>query len=167
MKLHAKTALTMAIAVIAAPVLAQPSHSNAGGRHSAQQSQNCHELRAQRQSQQPGSQRARGGQAQDRHYYNGRWVISTEWQRHSSERSRWETNNRRNHGRRNGSNSSSLLSGVIGFALGAAIVGSQQQAQHAQSADSSWDNRCAAKYRSYDRSSRTYLGYDGARHYCQ
>lgn len=104
-------------------------------------------------------------QPQNRHYYNGQWVDSAEWQRHDSERNRWA--NRQPRRSRNDNGVATLASGIIGFALGAAIVGSQQQAQHAQSADSDWDNRCAARYRSYDRSSRTYLGYDGARHYCQ
>jgi hypothetical protein len=59
------------------------------------------------------------------------------------------------------------MAGILGFALGAAIVGSQQQAQHARTADQKWDDYCAKKHRSYDRHSRTYLGSDGLRHYCQ
>ena len=121
-----------------------------------------------RQQSQPNRDRGRNTQSQNRHYYNGQWVDFNEWQRHSSERDRWASQNRQRRGAHYESNgSSSLLSGIIGFALGAAIVGSQEQAQHAETADPSWDNQCAAKYRSYDRNSRTYLGYDGARHYCQ
>lgn len=115
-------------------------------------------------SQQPQAQN-RAAQRQDQHYYNGRWVDSTEWQSHSAERDRWTSRNQQR--QRQGSDGSDLLSGIIGFALGAAIVGSQQQVQHAQTANDSWDRQCEAKYRSYDRNSRTYLGYDGNRHYCQ
>jgi hypothetical protein len=99
-----------------------------------------------------------------RYYYNGRWVDQNEWQRHSAERDRWTRNYQR---RRHNDDNSALLAGVLGFALGAAIVGSQQQAEHARTADQSWDAYCARKYRSYDRRSRTYLGRDGLRHYCE
>lgn len=104
-----------------------------------------------------------GQQQAGNHYYNGRWVDDREWGRHGHEQDRW-ANRRRDH---DNSGSSALLGGIIGFALGAAIVGSQQQADHARGADQSWDSYCAKKYRSYDRSSRTYMGYDGVRHYCQ
>jgi len=100
----------------------------------------------------------------DRYYYNGRWVDQNEWRRHGAERDRWARNYQR---RRGHDDSSAVIAGILGFALGAAIVGSQQQAEHARTADQSWDARCAKKYRSYDRHSRTYLGHDGLRHYCQ
>jgi hypothetical protein len=111
----------------------------------------------------------RGGQSAQNYYYNGRWVGPDEWQRRSSERDRWAQNYQRrgNRDRRDSNDSSALIAGIIGFALGAAIVGSQQQAEHARTADQSWDSYCAKKYRSYDRRSRTYLGTDGVRHYCQ
>lgn len=112
-------------------------------------------------------QQMQGGQ----YYYNGRWVNSQEWQRHNSERDRWARNYDRRRGHRDhgddNDTSTALVAGIIGFALGAAIVGSQQQAEHARTADSSWDAYCARKYRSYDRHSRTYMGVDGVRHYCQ
>jgi hypothetical protein len=106
----------------------------------------------------------RGRQAEN-HYYNGRWVDDHEWQRHGRDRDRWERHHRRSERRDNGS--SALVGGIIGFALGAAIVGSQQQAERAKMADESWDDRCAKKYRSYDAASKTYMGYDGVRHYCR
>jgi hypothetical protein len=112
------------------------------------------------QRQGPQYQSQPGGQ----YYYNGRWVDQNEWQRHGSERDRWAQNYQRRKGR---DDSGALVAGILGFALGAAIVGSQQQAQHARSADQSWDIYCAKKYHSYDRHSRTFLGKDGLRHYCQ
>lgn len=102
----------------------------------------------------------------DRYYYNGRWVDAGEWQRHGRERDRWARNYQRRH-HRDDRDSSALVAGILGFALGAAIVGSAQQAEKARTADQSWDDYCARKYRSYDRHSRTYLGVDGLRHYCQ
>lgn len=104
-----------------------------------------------------------GGQ----YYYNGRWVDSGEWRRHSSERDRWARNYQHRHHDRDRDNSAAIVAGIIGFALGAAIVGSQQQAEHARTADRSWDDYCARKYRSYDPRSRTYMGADGLRRYCQ
>jgi hypothetical protein len=109
---------------------------------------------------QPGPQQ-QGGQ----YYYNGRWVDQNEWRRHGSERDRWAHNYQQK--RRSHDDTNALVAGILGFALGAAIVGSQQQAEHARTADQSWDAYCAKKYRSYDRHSRTYLGKDGLRHYCQ
>ncbi len=103
----------------------------------------------------------------DRYYYNGRWVDAQEWSRHERERERWAQDYQRRRGHRDSDDSTALIAGILGFALGAAIVGSADQANKAQGADSSWDAYCARKYRSYDRRSRTYLGYDGLRHYCQ
>lgn len=118
---------------------------------------------------QPGPHRDRGPQQLQQqqgghYYYNGRWVDQNEWQRHGSERDRWAHNYQRRRGR---NDTNALVAGILGFALGAAIVGSQQQAEHARTADQSWDAYCAKKYHSYDRHSRTYLGRDGLRHYCQ
>lgn len=121
-----------------------------------------------------GKERGRGhndarqsAQRAQNYYYNGRWVGADEWQRRSSERDRWAQTYQRRRGDRDSNDSSAIIAGIIGFALGAAIVGSQQQAEHARTADQSWDSYCAKKYRSYDRRSRTYMGYDGLRHYCQ
>ena len=86
----------------------------------------------------------------------------------SPERERWaNTYQRRHRDRDRNDDSSAIIAGIIGFALGAAIVGSQQQAERARTADESFDAYCARKYRSYDRRSRTYMGSDGLRHYCQ
>ncbi len=58
---------------------------------------------------------------------------------------------------------------MIGFALGAAILGSQADANRAYGRrdDRSHVAYCARKYRSYDPRSDTYLGRDGYRHYCR
>ncbi len=100
------------------------------------------------------------------YYYNGRWIDQSDWQNRGDERARWARNHERRHGRRDHHDSSSLAAGIIGFALGAAIVGSQQDVDKARRADRRWDDICARRYRSYDRFSRTYLGRDGLRHYC-
>jgi hypothetical protein len=126
---------------------------------------------------QPGPRDHRGGQYPPppqyqgaaeggRYYYNGRWIDQNEWRRHNAERDRWAHNYQRRRGQRD-DNSAALVAGIIGFALGAAIVGSQQQAERARTANQSFDAYCARKYRSYDARSRTYLGVDGLRHYCQ
>lgn len=107
-----------------------------------------------------------GAQGGERYYYNGRWVDGNEWSRHHDERQRWANNYQRRAPNRN-DDSTALIAGIIGFALGAAIVGSQQDAERARTADASFDRNCARKYRSYDRSSRTYMGLDGLRHYCR
>ncbi|MFN3521121.1 MAG: BA14K family protein [Phenylobacterium sp.] len=102
------------------------------------------------------------------YYYDGRWVDHDEWRRHEAERERWaRAYHRRRPDRRDDDGSAALVAGIIGFALGAAIVGSMEQAEHARTADESWDDYCRRKYRSYDPRSRTYLGYDGLRHYCR
>jgi hypothetical protein len=53
--------------------------------------------------------------------------------------------------------------------LGAAIADSQAHRTYAHDhlADRPWLERCEARYRSFDRASGTFLGYDGKRHYCQ
>lgn len=63
-----------------------------------------------------------------------------------------------------------LIIGVIlGFALGAAVVDSQEQQNYANSRlnDPAWIAYCARRYRSFDPYTGTYLGYDGLRHYCR
>jgi hypothetical protein len=77
---------------------------------------------------------------------------------------------RRHHRHENDNNATvGLVAGVIlGFVLGAAITDSQDHQTHAQSklSDEAWLDACARRYRSFDRQSGTYLGYDGLRHYC-
>lgn len=65
--------------------------------------------------------------------------------------------------------SDAIIAGVLGFVLGAAIAGSQQEQQAVRSRleDPNWIAYCARKYRSFDPNSGTYLGYDGLRHYCR
>ena len=63
-----------------------------------------------------------------------------------------------------------IVAGVIlGFALGAAVVDSQQQQAYATSRlnDPGWIAYCARRYASFDPYTGTYLGYDGLRHYCR
>jgi hypothetical protein len=57
---------------------------------------------------------------------------------------------------------------ILGFVLGAAITDSQQRQTYAQSrlTNDAWLEECARRFRSFDRDSGTYLGYDGLRHYC-
>lgn len=67
---------------------------------------------------------------------------------------------------------------IIGLALGAIIIGSQQN-RHDRTydnnyyrdddrRDSNWEHirRCERRYRSYDRYSDTFIGRDGRRYYC-
>lgn len=101
-----------------------------------------------------------------KHYYNGRWIAQDEWQQRGNERERWARTHQQRYGHNDNNDGTALMAGIIGFALGAAIVGSQQEVEQARSIDPMWDNACSRRYRSYDRNSRTYLGYDGLRHYC-
>ena len=62
---------------------------------------------------------------------------------------------------------------ILGFALGAIIVGSQQNRRsydydRYDSRDATWDHirRCEARYRSYDRRTDTFIGRDGREYYC-
>ncbi|MDX6806865.1 BA14K family protein [Terrihabitans rhizophilus] len=67
-------------------------------------------------------------------------------------------NNRRYYGYRRGNDGVAIAAGVLGLAAGAAIASSANAgSSHAY---------CESRFRSYDRRSRTYLGYDGRRHSC-
>jgi len=81
-------------------------------------------------------------------------------QRHPGQRRDWN---------RQDDNSGAMVAGILGFVLGAAIAGSQQdQARaHTRLSDKQWVASCARKYRSFDASSGTYFGSDGLRHYCR
>ncbi len=62
-----------------------------------------------------------------------------------------------------------LAAGILGFALGAAVIGSQNDRTYYDSrrGDRSWIASCQRRYRSFDPSSGTYLGNDGYRRYCR
>jgi len=57
---------------------------------------------------------------------------------------------------------------ILGFMLGAAIVGSNSDRDYynAHRNDRGWRNRCRASYRGFDYRTGTYVGPDGYRHYC-
>ncbi|WP_374571506.1 BA14K family protein [Phenylobacterium sp.] len=65
--------------------------------------------------------------------------------------------------------SDAVIAGILGFALGAAIAGTQEQKADVAGRldDPDWIAYCARKYSSFDPRSGTYLGYDGLRHYCR
>lgn len=62
-----------------------------------------------------------------------------------------------------------IAGAILGFALGAAIQGSQSDYDHYYSNrdNRSWRARCAARYRSFDWRTGTYLSRDGYRRYCR
>lgn len=62
-----------------------------------------------------------------------------------------------------------IIGMILGFALGAAVVDSQEQQDYATSRlnDPGWIAYCARRYRSFDPYTGTYLGNDGLRHYCR
>jgi hypothetical protein len=165
-KLQTVTAAAAIGLVLAGSALAQPGpYDQRGNPHDqANPRGNPHDQSYPRGPQGRGP--VQGAQSGGQYYYNGRWVDAGEWQRHSSERDSWAHNYQHRRGD-HGDDTSAIIAGIIGFALGAAIVGSQQQAEKARTADESWDAYCARKYRTYDRHSRTYMGVDGLRHYCQ
>lgn len=108
-----------------------------------------------------------------REQQNDRWDDRQQpppnWDRNEwSLRQRWL----RQHGRDDDDHDSAagLIVGVIlGFALGAAVVDSQEQQTYATSRlnDPGWIAYCARRYRSFDPYTGTYLGADGLRHYCR
>ncbi len=99
-----------------------------------------------------------------RYYYNGRWVDQNRWE--ARREREWRRNQYRRY--RNNDSSDALAAGIIGFALGAAILGSQNDASRAYSyrGDRGHVARCRARYRSYDPGSDTYMSNDGYRRYC-
>jgi hypothetical protein len=114
---------------------------------------------------QPYGYGAPGYYGPSRYYYNGRWVDQRRWE---AQREReWRSNRYRRYRDRDNSGDA-LAAGIIGFALGAAILGSQNDASRAYGyrSDSAHVASCRARYRSYDAASNTFLGNDGYRHYC-
>jgi hypothetical protein len=102
----------------------------------------------------------------------------TRWDRRSGpppgwDRDRWNYRRTwlRRHGHRDDDdNVAGLIMGaILGFALGAAVVDSQERQDYADSRlnDPGWIAYCARKYRSFDPYTGTYLGSDGLRHYCR
>ncbi len=75
----------------------------------------------------------------------------------------------RNYGRVRRDNDSAVAAGFLGFLLGAAIMGSNNDRDYANTRlnDQSWTSNCSRRYRSFDMRSGTYLGNDGYRHYCR
>lgn len=72
--------------------------------------------------------------------------------------------------RRRDDDTGALIAGaILGFVLGAAVTGSQNDYDHYYSRrdDRDWRARCAARYRSFDWRSGTYLSRDGYRRYCR
>lgn len=130
---------------------------------------------------QPAVTRAGDGQF-TRVQYRGGGCYPGEYPRDCRERLRWEQrrgysgryeyrDGRYHERRRDNDNAAgaAIVGGIIGFALGAAIAGSQNDRsyydQHRN--DRSWQQRCRARYRSFDAASGTYLHNDGNRRYCR
>jgi hypothetical protein len=103
--------------------------------------------------------------SQERYYYNGQWVDQNSWQ---AQRDREFQRNRRARDYNNRSGNDATAAAIIGFALGAAILGTQADARtsYGYAQDRNHGRMCARKYRGYDMRSNTYLGRDGYRHYC-
>ncbi len=113
---------------------------------------------------QPYGYGAPGYYGPSRYYYNGAWVDQQRWE--SRREREWRSNRYRRY--RNNDNGDALAAGIIGFALGAAILGSQNDASRAYGyrSDRQHVASCRARYRSYDPASNTFLGNDGYRRYC-
>ncbi len=63
-----------------------------------------------------------------------------------------------------------ILAGAGGFVLGALVAGSRHQPRRVIYVEDSWDShvsRCFARYRTYDPSTDTFVGYDGYEHRCR
>jgi hypothetical protein len=103
-----------------------------------------------------------------------------EYPRDCRERLRWERRHGRGYEWRDGRYyrrdrdddndvGAAIAGGIIGFALGAAIAGSQNDRNRYERhrGDRSWIARCRARYRSFDPASGTYLSNSGYRRYCR
>ena len=98
-----------------------------------------------------------------RYYYNGEWIDQQRWE---ERRAREFQRNRRYRDYNSGNDAAAAA--IIGFALGAAILGTQNDARtsYGYAQDRNHARMCARKYRGYDVRSNTYLGRDGYRRYC-
>ena len=99
--------------------------------------------------------------------------------RHRGDRYERNYNDYHHHDRRRRNNNNDVAAAaIIGLALGAIIIGSQQNRRD-RSYDNGYDRdeyrrdfnrdhvrRCESRYRSYDRYSDTFIGRDGRRYYC-
>lgn len=109
--------------------------------------------------------------AQSLTFSNRDRVISDYCDRHPRDRDCWDWKDNRHSWKRSHYDRwyrshqpalGSFAAGIFGFALGAAIAGSDR--------GSSWQThvaRCEARYRSYNPRTDMYLGYDGDYHRCR
>jgi hypothetical protein len=88
------------------------------------------------------------------------------------ERMRWERRSHHHYVWRDGryvdENGAAVAAGILGFALGSAIAGSDSDHDYYVSHryDRGWRYRCSNYYPGFDWRSGTYVGRDGYRHYC-
>ena len=90
------------------------------------------------------------------------------------DRSRWEQGGHHGHyvwrdGHYVSDDAGAAVAGsILGFALGAAIAGSNSDHDYyvAHRGDRGWRARCRSAYPGFDWNTGTYLGPDGYRHYC-
>ena len=84
------------------------------------------------------------------------------------ERNRAERRSHRHYVWRDGRYQDDSGAAILGFALGAAIAGSNQDHDYYNSHrnDRDWRNRCHSNYGDFDSRTGTYVGSDGYRHYC-
>lgn len=104
------------------------------------------------------------------HWNNNHW--NNNWNRTTYPYNRYDRYDRRDAG-------AAAAAGIAGFAAGAILGSALSQPQapayapapvYAAPPPPAYPDRhayCASKYRSYDRATGTYMGYDGIRHYCQ
>lgn len=101
------------------------------------------------------------------------------WERQYGNRYQWRDgryydnrcyyDNRGYYDNRRDNDGAAVAAAILGFALGAAILGSQDDRNYYYSnrGNRSWHSRCAARYRSFDRGSGTYIASNGYRRYCR
>ena len=71
-------------------------------------------------------------------------------------------------GRYEDTSGAAIAGAILGFVLGAAIAGSQQDRDYyyRHRNDRDWRSRCQSAYPNFDYRTGTYAGNDGYRHYC-
>jgi hypothetical protein len=89
------------------------------------------------------------------------------WERRHNRHYEWRDGRYYEH-RRDDDAGAAIAGAILGFVLGAAISGSQNDYDryYSQRDDRDWRARCQARYRSFDWRSGTYLSRDGYRRYC-